>query len=117
MPVDPADWPELDLEKLLRRLVAEGVDFVVIGGIAAVIHGSPRVTRDLDICFAPDGANLEALGAALATQLTTLPPPAGRSALFAKKLDLASVAAQIITLYDRILLNQGRPTVCVESLE
>lgn len=65
MPVDPDVWPELDLDELLRRLVAEGVDFVVIGGVAAVIHGSPRLTRDLDICFANDQANLEALGAAL----------------------------------------------------
>lgn len=28
-------------------------------------HGSPRVTRDLDICYATDPANLEALGAAM----------------------------------------------------
>ena len=39
-----------------------GVDFVVIGGIAAVLHGSARNTFDLDICFATDDANLAALG-------------------------------------------------------
>jgi hypothetical protein len=38
------------------------VDFVVIGGIAGVLHGSARNTFDLDICFATDEANLVALG-------------------------------------------------------
>jgi hypothetical protein len=51
--------------ELLRRLTAGGVDFVVIGGIAMVILGSARLTRDLDIVFAPDEANLDALGRVL----------------------------------------------------
>jgi predicted nucleotidyltransferase len=50
---------------LLRALVQHGVDFVVVGGIAMVFHGSARVTQDLDICFAPDQANLDVLGNAL----------------------------------------------------
>jgi len=49
----------------LRILVAHGVDFVVIGGIAARIWGSPTVTRDLDICYARASANFERLAAAL----------------------------------------------------
>lgn len=62
----PATWPEeFDATELLRRLVAAGVDFVVIGGIAAVLHGSARLTRDLDIVFAPEQGNLEALGGVL----------------------------------------------------
>jgi predicted nucleotidyltransferase len=56
---------EFDPEEILRRLTARGVDFVVIGGVAALLLGSARVTRDLDICFATDTANLEALGAVL----------------------------------------------------
>lgn len=35
-----------------------GLDFVVIGGVAAVLHGSSRVTVDLDICTPFDDANL-----------------------------------------------------------
>lgn len=50
---------------MLRRLTAGGVDFVVIGGIALVLLGSPRMTRDLDVVFAADDANLEALGRVL----------------------------------------------------
>lgn len=61
----PAEWPPLDAEVLLRRLTAGGVDFVVIGGIALVLQGSARMTRDLDIVFAPDRGNLEALGRVL----------------------------------------------------
>ena len=57
-----ADDPDLDSTELLRRLTARGVDFIVIGGIAAVMHGSARVTQDLDIRFATDEANLSALG-------------------------------------------------------
>lgn len=37
----------------------------MLGGIAAVLHGSPRVTRDLDICYATDPRNLNALGSVL----------------------------------------------------
>jgi hypothetical protein len=60
-----AEWPEFRLGALLRRLAGHGVDFVVVGGIAMIGHGSGRNTRDLDICYATDPANLEALGAAM----------------------------------------------------
>jgi predicted nucleotidyltransferase len=50
---------------MLRRLIGAGVDFVVIGGIAVLLHGYPRMTRDLDIAFAFDDVNLEALGQVL----------------------------------------------------
>jgi predicted nucleotidyltransferase len=41
---------------LLRRLTDQGIEFVVIGGIAANVHGSPRTTYDLDICAPLDHA-------------------------------------------------------------
>jgi nucleotidyltransferase AbiEii toxin of type IV toxin-antitoxin system len=62
--VSPEARP-LDAEGILRRLTARGVDFVVIGGIAAVLHGGARNTFDLDVCFASDAANLAALAATL----------------------------------------------------
>jgi predicted nucleotidyltransferase len=61
----PAEWPPLDAEALLRSLAEGGVDFVVIGGIALVLQGSARLTRDLDIVFASDPAHLDALGEVL----------------------------------------------------
>ena len=59
------EWPEFNLVALLRALVEGGVDFVVIGGIAAVAHGSPQLKQDLDVSSASDDANLERLGAVL----------------------------------------------------
>jgi hypothetical protein len=46
-------------------LLDEGVDFVLIGGLAAQVHGSPSLTGDVDICYSLDGDNLERLGKAL----------------------------------------------------
>jgi hypothetical protein len=60
-----AEWPEFSPTALLLALAARDVDFVVIGGIAMVIHGSARVTRDLDIAYSSSPANLKALGEAL----------------------------------------------------
>jgi hypothetical protein len=59
------NWPEFRPSALLKRLVAHGVDFVVVGGIAMVAHGSSRITKDLDISYATDPANLTALGGAM----------------------------------------------------
>lgn len=39
-----------DVEKILTALHDQGVDFVIIGGAAAVLHGPAYVTADLDIC-------------------------------------------------------------------
>ena len=51
--------------RLFEHLTRHGVDYVVVGGIAAALHGSERNTFDLDICPAQDPANLDALGTAL----------------------------------------------------
>jgi hypothetical protein len=54
--------PDLQLVPLLRRLTDEGVDFVVIGGVAVNLQGYARFTKDLDIVYATNAANLERLG-------------------------------------------------------
>jgi len=38
-------------EPLLAALTASGVRFVVVGGVAVVLHGHPRLTADLDIAL------------------------------------------------------------------
>lgn len=53
-------------DQLLRTLADAGVRFVVVGGAAGTAHGSARFTRDLDIVYARDVANLDRLAAALA---------------------------------------------------
>jgi aminoglycoside-2''-adenylyltransferase len=57
--------PRFQPEEILRALEGRGVRYVVIGGIAATLHGSPLRTGDLDICPARDRENLERLAAAL----------------------------------------------------
>lgn len=50
---------------VMRRLDERGVRFVVIGGLAGRLHGSPSITRDLDICYDRAQENLERLAIAL----------------------------------------------------
>lgn len=41
----------INFEATLKMLSERGVNFVVIGGYAATLHGSAYLTRDLDICY------------------------------------------------------------------
>jgi hypothetical protein len=43
-----------DPEAVIGLLGRHGVRYVVIGGLAAVTHGAPLVTQDVDICYARD---------------------------------------------------------------
>jgi hypothetical protein len=52
-------------EAIPAALAEHGVEFVVIGGLAAVAHGSRRMTRDIDVVVSPDDGNLTRLEAAL----------------------------------------------------
>jgi hypothetical protein len=54
-----------DFAALLAALVEGGVEFVVIGGMAAVAHGSAHVTVDLDIVYDRSDANIARLAKAL----------------------------------------------------
>lgn len=50
-----------DLEGLLRALVNEGVEFVLIGGLAVAAHGFVRATEDIDVVPSPERENLDRL--------------------------------------------------------
>ena len=52
--------------ELLRVLLDAGVEFVIIGGVAAIAHGSATFTQDCDITAPFDEGNLARLLAALA---------------------------------------------------
>ncbi len=52
-------------DRLLESLLDGGVEFVVIGGVAAVLHGSTLLTRDLDICVPLGSESLLKLQVAL----------------------------------------------------
>lgn len=55
----------LDAERILRVLAEQGVEYVLIGGLAVQTHGHVRTTNDADLIPAPDPANLERLAQAL----------------------------------------------------
>lgn len=54
-----------DLRNLLHRLARAGVEFVIVGGYAGVVHGCTYVTQDIDTCCDFSPANLLALQQAL----------------------------------------------------
>ncbi len=55
-----------DFRGLLRLLAESQVDFILVGGVAAVAHGSARLTQDVDVVYSRAEANIERLAGALA---------------------------------------------------
>jgi hypothetical protein len=75
-----ADAPEFRPEDILRVLAKHRVAYVVIGGLAATIHGSELVTFDLDVTPEAGRENLARLSAALremGARIWTQPEPQG----------------------------------------
>jgi hypothetical protein len=64
--------PELDIAAVLGALQRRGVEFVLIGGLAGVIHGSPFPTEDIDISPERSQENLSRLSEALADLRATV---------------------------------------------
>ena len=56
----------VDLGQIIPPLVRAKVDFILIGGMAAILHGSARVTFDVDLVYSRAHKNIERLAAALA---------------------------------------------------
>jgi predicted nucleotidyltransferase len=98
-----ADHP-LDLSELFRALAEHGVDYLVIGGVAAQVHGHRRTTKDLDVTPAPDPENLKRLAGALVAldaRPVELPAPT------AEQLNLASIVSPLATRHGELhILNE-----------
>lgn len=62
---DPSGPPPLDVPRLVETLDRHKVDFIVVGGAAAIGHGALRPTEDLDCLPHPDPENLQRLAAAM----------------------------------------------------
>lgn len=56
----------VDLEKAIKSLASNNVEYVIVGGVAITLHSSGYITRDLDFCYSRKKANISRLYAALA---------------------------------------------------
>ena len=54
-----------NFEAVIRTFSEAGVEFVIVGGLAATIHGSARLTQDVDFVYSRTSTNIERLVAAL----------------------------------------------------
>jgi hypothetical protein len=54
-----------DIPSLVRELSTHKVDFIIVGGVAAALHGAARATYDLDIVYARAESNIARLVSAL----------------------------------------------------
>ena len=64
------------IEESLKLLGQHNVDCVIIGGVAATLHGATILTNDLDVCYARSAGNLEKLATmlrAVNARLRTVP--------------------------------------------
>lgn len=89
-----------DFDALLATLGRHEVAFIVVGGAAAIAHGSARLTQDLDIVYLRTPANLDRLV----------------SALGAHKPYLRGVPAGLPFVWDKATLARGLNFTLVTSL-
>ncbi|MSU59363.1 MAG: hypothetical protein EXS35_14530 [Pedosphaera sp.] len=54
-----------DFEQAMRVLTGDGIEFIVIGGVAGALHGSAFITQDLDVVYSRERENIRRLATAL----------------------------------------------------
>jgi hypothetical protein len=62
----PPELSDEHVAAVCRVLIDHGVQFLIIGGMAARLHDTGHATVDVDICPSTDDANLTRLASALA---------------------------------------------------
>ncbi|MBL4683106.1 MAG: hypothetical protein JKY37_00840 [Nannocystaceae bacterium] len=85
-----------------------GVEFIVVGGIAAVLHGAPISTRDLDIVHARHPRNVERLLVVLDELCARVRDPAGR--------DLQPSEQALLGTGQSLLMTRLSPLDCLGAL-
>jgi len=99
------------LELIAEVLLRHGVEFIVVGGQAELLHGSSRVTYDIDFCYRRTRENLVRLAEALVELKPTLrgAPPGLPFRLDAEALALGSNYTFRTALGDLDLLGYLEP--------
>lgn len=109
---------------LLERLTEKGLEFVVVGGVAVVVHGVVRTTQDVDIVPDPSPDNLRALGntlidldAALAGNPNTAFGTEHHDALAAGRSLSLTTSAGDLDVIQRVPGNPGFEALRAEAVE
>jgi predicted nucleotidyltransferase len=55
----------IEIEEAVQALSRASVRFIIVGGVAATVHGSARLTEDLDVVYDRDAENLQRLADAI----------------------------------------------------
>ncbi len=69
---------ELRFDEVLRVLTRNEVELIVVGGVAAILQGSPLTTEDLDVVYLSSAENNTRLAKALGELEACYFDPAGR---------------------------------------
>lgn len=96
---------DFDPVATLRVLSAHGVEFIVVGGVAARLRGAPILTQDMDVTPAITDQNLEKLALALEeldARLRTKPEPEGVPFPFDPQLLKSSTVRTLVTRYGNL---------------
>ena len=105
----------LDILEVLGR---HRVEFVIVGGVAAVLEGAPVATFDLDVVYARDADNIVRLATALRELDAVYKDPAGRR-LLPDEAKLAAMTvkrpvADVVALAPDILAGKVRGRIVLE---
>lgn len=76
-----AEKPRARFLRLIEVLVRHEVEFIVVGGVAAILEGAPVLTLDLDVLIRQTPENIERVVTALAEVHAHYRDPAGRTIL------------------------------------
>jgi predicted nucleotidyltransferase len=100
-----------ELDQLAELLAKHGVEYIVIGGQAEILHGSARTTEDIDLCYRRTKENLTRLADALRVLKPSLrgAPPDLPFILDAKTLEMGSNFTLSTHLIDLDLLGYVEP--------
>ncbi len=94
-------------ELLLRALARHGVELVVVGGVAAQVHGWRGATADLDIAVSVEGTNVERLNRALASVGAAGGVPGGLGSAFSTRYGRLEIVRRADGIGDNVAWLRG----------
>lgn len=101
--------PFLRFREVLRQLTEARLEFIVVGGIAATLHGVAEPTRNLDVCIRR--ANLESASAAFTVDFITDVAPLGGFDQLSQHVELFEVDGVELKVLSRRALIQVKEHV------